>query len=136
MQLRLSTDIPAIYAKLYDKFSVYFVEDNLLITVGDTCHCADKEIFNKRSDLYVHEWKHMEQQTAMGVGEWWKKFMDDPKFRLKQELEAYKFQWEYLKDTIPDRNKRFPFKKNICDHLSGKMYGGLLSYSEAWRMFN
>lgn len=134
--LKLSTDVPAMAQKLLESFGVRFIEDNLLITVGNTCHCHNGNIFNERSDLFVHEWVHMEQQEKMGVGEWWKKFLDDPKFRLEQELEAYKLQWNYIKDIIPDRNKRFPFKKNIVNHLSGKMYGGLLSYANAWRMFN
>ena len=66
----------------------------------------------------------------MGFKEWWDKYLDDPQFRLEQEIEAYQNQYQYAKEHYP-RNKRKFTLKETAKALSGKMYGNLVTFEEA-----
>lgn len=79
-------------------------------------------------DLRVHEGTHVEQQNVWSASLWWEKYLSDPKFRLEQELEAYRNQFKFYK-TI---NKGWmKFLQRIASDLSSKMYGNIISYPEA-----
>lgn len=80
--------------------------------------------------LLVHEETHQKQQANyLTPDEWWKKYLSDSKFRLDQELEAYKNQFKFFKL----KNKSWmPFLKYIVADLSGPMYGNIISSQEAF----
>ena len=69
----------------------------VVYTYGDTVYIPNGEALS--DDLEVHEAVHIKQQAEMGAEEWWKKFLEDPEFRLSQELEAYQAQWEYIEEN-------------------------------------
>lgn len=79
-----------------------------------------------------HENVHIKQQSVMGPEAWWRKYIDDSKFRLDQELQAYQAQYWFLKyGKRYDRNQRRAILMAISNDLSGPMYGHLLSPSMA-----
>ncbi len=80
-----------------------------------------------------HEKVHAEQQkhSTFWARLWWKKYLKNPQFRLNQELEAYKVQYQFAKKLIKDRNALARFLNQIAQDLSGKMYGNVISCGEA-----
>ncbi len=93
-------------------------------------------------DLMVHEETHeIQQMNFKSPDEWWDKYLDDEKFRLDQEVEAYRRQYEFYKDskcTKPGgkirevRLRKFLLK--VARDLSGPIYGNLVPMSEAKKL--
>lgn len=79
-------------------------------------------------DLLVHENVHLEQQKEMGADNWVELFLEDSKFRLDQELEAYRKQLA----SIIDSGKRHKMTLICAENLSSGLYGEIISLSEAF----
>lgn len=121
----ISNQIPDIYHICKEKWGVDW-DKGVIFTWGETIHCK----FPLSPSLIAHEMTHVEQQ-ANGVVLWWSKYLDDPAFRLSQELEAYRNQVNFIKQQVKDRNKKAVMIHEICQHLSGPMYGNIISFEEA-----
>jgi len=81
-------------------------------------------------DLIAHERVHFAQQAAVGGPEaWWRLYIDDPEFRLEQEVEAYRAQWKILMRR-PKRERFARLYAITCD-LGGPMYGNLVTPARA-----
>lgn len=80
--------------------------------------------------LLVHEKIHEQQQLTMGVDEWWKIYIEDPEFRLTQEVEAYRAQYSFLKEHY-SRAYRRKVLDHICSDLSSPIYGNIVSKKQA-----
>ncbi len=122
--MKTSTELPPIYAECVDRFGVDF--NDTVFTYGDTCH-------SKRpmpEHLIIHESVHSRQQGNDPEG-WWRRYLDDGKFRLDQEIEAYRAQYLFYTQTIRDRNACARFLHSIALDLSGPMYGRIIGYREA-----
>lgn len=78
-------------------------------------------------DLLIHELVHHRQQEKHGVKEWVYDFLYNPKFRLKQEVEAYT---EQLK-SIKDREQRAKVRWQSAKQLSSSLYGNIISFQDA-----
>lgn len=84
--------------------------------------------------LIVHEETHLAQQAAAGGPEaWWERYLVDDAWRLEQELEAYRRQYQVACQMIPRRPNRLQFLRAIAEDASGPLYGSLLTRSEAER---
>ena len=81
-------------------------------------------------DLEAHEWIHSLQQKDMGVKKWWNQYYIDSSFRLSQETEAYRNQYQYGVANY-NRHYRRQLLKKISDDLSGPLYGSLITKEEA-----
>lgn len=81
--------------------------------------------------LLFHEATHSLQQDTLGVDVWWKKYLEDPQFRLVQELEAYHSQYKKFCKTDKDRNKQAQYLHRLAQDCSGEVYGNMVNYSEA-----
>ena len=88
---------PPIYPEAVKKFSVNFFRDGIVFTYGDTIHICDPTKLTP--DLIAHEGTHIKQQRDFpgGAEAWWRKYFDDPKFRLIEEIVAYRVQYQYVK---------------------------------------
>src|SRR3989304_1332950 len=67
---------------------------NTIYTYGETVYIpsgADLTV-----DLIAHEQTHIDQQSSKDPQKWWEIYLKDPKFRLEQELEAYRNQYKTL----------------------------------------
>jgi len=119
--------------KIYKKAKKYFGEDivnfdkGTTFTVGDTIYCK----INIPRDLLIHELVHVRQQTEMGWKKWWKKYFKDVEFRYSQEIEAYRKQYQWIKNNVKDRNMQNKYLVFYARSLSGKLYGNLKTYDEA-----
>lgn len=124
MNIQFSKEKPEIYQTLHDKFGVEW-ENGIIITYGDTVYCKNP----LRPDLVIHETIHCYQQEKDPKA-WWDKYLEDPKFRLSQEVEAYKAQIKFIKDVVKDREKRFKMIHMLRVDLSGPTYGNICTYNE------
>jgi hypothetical protein len=122
--IKTSTQPPKVYEQCRKQFGVSW-ESGIIMTYGDTVHCK----FPLSDDLIVHEAIHVKQQTEMDKDEWWDKYFNDKKFRLSQEVEAYRNQMEYLK-LNSSRDYRRMMKKKIIKDMS-TIYGGMCTAKEA-----
>ena len=81
----------------------------------------------------IHEQTHAFQQKSsrfFGPEDWWSMYLTDVKFRLAQELEAYRTQYKFIKDTYNRQNRKGLLKK-ISKDLSSELYGKIVSKEEA-----
>lgn len=99
---------------------------------GDRIYAPDSD-GTLPPDLIVHEETHFEQQRLVGGPEaWWRSYIDDPVFRLAQEVEAYRRQYASVADH--PRARRRELLAHICKALASSMYGSLISKEQARRL--
>lgn len=127
MQYKISHEIPEIYYKCHKQFGVEW-DRGIIITYGDTIYYK-LELSDQK---LVHEAVHVGQQTDPVA--WWKRYLEDPGFRLSQELEAYQAEAKFLKQSIKDRNKKFMAIRQIAQDLSGPIYGFVIDYNKAFEL--
>ena len=120
--MNFSLQIPPIYTRLHARFGVEW-NDGIAITYGDT-------VYSKNPipvDVAEHEKVHVWQQSQIGVEEWWDRYINDPDFRLNQEVQAYKEQIRALNVLIKDRNQLYLAKRKLYRDLAGPMYDYMVS---------
>lgn len=125
--MKYSDQKPPNWEKLVALFGVDW--KYTVVTWGDTVHAARP----LTPDLEVHEAVHVRQQAEIGVMAWWKRFYEDPAFRLEQELEAYRAQFEFIRKCSNDRNQIFKIRDRIASDLAGHIYGNCISYEDAFK---
>ena len=106
---------------------VFPLHKGVIFTYGDTIYNPDKGKIT--SELIKHEETH-EKQQGNNIDEWWNKYLNDKKFRLEQEIEAYRNQYKYILENY-NRQMRKLLLKDIAKHLSSAMYGYLISEEDA-----
>lgn len=124
--MKISQEKPPNWDKLVELFGVEW--GTVVVTWGDTCHCGVRIT----DDTMWHEMVHQRQQREIGIEEWWRRFYVDTQFRYEQELEAYREQYQWMREREPDRNKISVYGMRLASYLSGKMYGSIVSQHEAF----
>lgn len=83
--------------------------------------------------LIVHEFTHFLQQQRDGMTTelWWRKYLESSEFRLVQEVEATKRQYQFYCMEIKDKNAQFRFLDRLAKALSSKIYGNIVDYKVA-----
>jgi len=119
-----STETFPFYEECRAKFGVD-INKNVVFTYGNTIHAR----CYIPPDLLVHEQTHSVQQERMGKDAWWKAYLLSPAFRIKQEVEAYRNQYKYLKTN--DREHNFKVLSRLASDLSGGTYGSVMTLQEA-----
>jgi len=131
MTVQVVVGQPPNYAELVEVFdpspTTVFAWDGTIYVHPDF---ADVHLPN---DLIAHESVHFVQQRTVGGPEaWWRRYIDEPQFRLEQEVEAYRAQWKVLMRR-PKRERFARLYAITCD-LGGPMYGNLVTPAEARRL--
>ncbi len=103
---------------------------NTVFTYGDTIYVPSGGHVYK--DLMAHEETHMRQQGDDPKG-WWDTYIASPDFRLSQEVEAYRNQYKEF-SKAKNRNRLYIFLARIARDLSSSIYGGIVSYEEAFKL--
>lgn len=100
-----------------------------------TFYCFGDTIYNPDGidipqDIVHHEAVHSQQQGT-NVEEWWKRYLDDPRFRFEQELEAFGEQVLFAAEKNPGQVEAIrTMISKITSILSGPQYGRILSFGE------
>lgn len=69
-------------------------------------------------DILVHEMVHLRRQEKIGADKWIQRYLDDEKFRLDEEVIAFKAQINHFKD----RNYRLR-SRIMCARALSENYG-------------
>jgi len=104
------------------------LSNGVVFTYGDKMYTPHVKIIPKH--LVEHEKVHVTQQ-GNDPEEWWDKYLKDEKFRLEQEIEAYRKQYRFFKDTCKIKSRVPGFLDKIAQDLSGKIYGNIMNFEDA-----
>lgn len=129
LNIKLSNEKPQIYTRLHEQFGVEW-DDGVIICDGDTIHCK----FQIPPQKVLHEAIHAKQQEAVGRDLWWELYLSKSSFRLEQEVEAYRKEFQFIKENVRDRNQRFEFLYDMAQNLSSAQYGNMVTGDEAMRL--
>lgn len=83
-------------------------------------------------ELMAHEAVHGRRQGSDVEG-WWRRYIDDPKFRLAEEIPAHVEEYRLICQT-GGRHERRAGLVNVARRLSSPLYGRLISLDEAKRV--
>lgn len=127
--MKVARGYPPNYEQIRRKFKLR--GRNVVFTYGDT-------VYNPNGDsipdhLEAHEATHVEQQAISGPESWWKLYLNSPRFRLEQELEAYINQYRYIKEHY-GRQDRIGLLKKIAGDLASELYVVRLKRRDAERL--
>jgi hypothetical protein len=78
----------------------------------------------------AHELVHGARQKD-DVRGWWRRYIDDPVFRLKEEVQAHKAEFARAAYGVKDRNRRAKILDVTAHRLAHPLYGGIIPYMDA-----
>lgn len=81
-------------------------------------------------ELMAHELVHGARQKD-DIRGWWRRYIDDPQFRLKEELQAHKAEFARAALGVKDRNRRARILSVTAQRLAAPLYGGVIAYQDA-----
>lgn len=86
--------------------------------------------------LKCHESVHAQRQGSdeEEIRAWWARYLDEPLFRLEEELLAHRAEYRAFKGWTKDRNAVARKLESIAARLSGPLYGGVMSFAQAKRL--
>lgn len=131
--MKIKHEFPPNYQEIVKHFPSVKNNIQVVFSYGDDLYVpSGNEIIEH---LMVHEQTHQKQQNAIGVDVWWSRYFDDKEFRLSQEIEAYRNQYLYIKETANRKDRKILLHK-LSEDLSSSIYGNLVSKSEAMTLIN
>lgn len=105
---------------------------------GDEIFAWGKVIYSPSEDLpkwlIEHEKIHFKQQDG-DPQSWWNMYINDPDFRLSQEIPAHQKEYEVFCRVVKDRNKQFSKKLELAQRLASPMYGNMTTTIKAMKHF-
>lgn len=104
---------------------------NVMFCYGDTIYSPDCEFIP--AELLAHEAVHSTRQLAMGVDLWWREYLIDAEFRLKEEYLAHRAEYRYLADN-GNRDQRRAAAAHVGKRLSSALYGNLINRAQAIKL--
>lgn len=130
--MKVSTEKPPIWEEASKAFNLDPGRATFF-TYGDTIY--NPANYPLSADLIRHEETHGEQQEHHPdvAAIWWKRYLQDPEFRLDQETEAYAEQYKFYCQQEKRRDMRARYLFEIAGHLSSPMYGSIISRAQAMR---
>lgn len=78
--------------------------------------------------LLEHERVHLKRQDGDPVS-WWRKYIDDPRFRLDEEIPAHIAEYQVMRPY--DGTERTFWLDHIAAKLASPLYGSLIGYTKA-----
>lgn len=127
--MKISNTFPPNYEEIVAAFNIKG-RAGIIFTYGNTIYNPSK--ITIPPDLIAHEEIHAIQQVSNGLTPelWWASYIEDPKFRYEQELEAYQAQYDFAVAHY-GRDQRRKLLDHISKALAGPMYGSLVSPAQA-----
>ena len=104
-------------------------DQDTLWMYGDTLYNpSGKEI---PADILYHESIHMQQQATYTNPEmWWIQYLGDKDFRQAQELEAYIFQYKFVRSLFPAKASAECLDE-LAENMSSSLYNLGLTVHQA-----
>lgn len=132
-RVSISTQKPPqwILDEVKEKWGVTW-ESGVIFTYGDLITNCEGSM---SEDLIAHETHHTTQQESFGgPDKWWREYLDNPEFRLDQELECYRKQYKWVLNNIPSKQIQFQSLMHYARSISGKMYGDMITLDQAIKL--
>lgn len=131
MKLKIKKPFLAKILKL--KFKE-ITKSTTIMVWGNTSYGANK----LSADLIKHELTHIKQQRGSKLYGlwWWFKYVVSVKFRLSQEIEAYRNQYQCFCRNVRNESQRREFLELKARDLSGEMYNNSITFEEALKQIN
>lgn len=127
--MKISTEWPPNIEEIREHFDV---SKDVLFCYGDTIY--NPLNIKPRPDLVAHEKIHSKQQGNDPDG-WWRKYVDDPKFRVEQEAQAYGAQAKHIQKRAGYAAAKRAVA-SFADFLSSPVYGSSISRMDAYVMIS
>lgn len=129
--MKIVAEFPPNYAEVKARFDPPV---GTVFAWGDTIYApgrGDDPVLE--AHLVAHEEAHGRQQAASGgPAAWWLRYLEEPRFRLEQEVEAYRAQLAFVDDLPrPERREMLAYAAKA---LASRMYGGLVTKEQARRL--
>lgn len=80
--------------------------------------------------LLAHEAVHMSRQMISGVEAWWREYLDDPEFRLDEELLAHRAEYQHYRKLHGAGNRTQKYLDLVAERLASPLYGSLRPKAE------
>lgn len=105
----------------------------VIFTLGQTIYNPSAVAIS--AALKCHESVHGQRQGTNQdeIRGWWSRYLNDPQFRLEEELLAHRAEYRAFRSWTKDRNAVARELEVISRRLSGPLYGGLLTHAAARR---
>lgn len=116
-------EYPPNISEIREKFKLR--AQGTVFTYGDKVYSPDSG-GHLSGDLMAHEDVHSKQQKAIGIKKWWKQYLNDDDFRLKEELLSYRAQWRFCVNNYGRPQRRKVLRHMVRD-LASPMYGNLVN---------
>jgi hypothetical protein len=116
---------------IYDRIVAVFPaarQNHVVFTYGDKIYNPSGGEIHET--LMAHEETHVTQQTDMGKDIWWDRYLEDPTFRIVQELAAYQKQFQLVRELYQRPVWRKELNR-LAKDLSSPIYGDLMSFEYA-----
>ena len=86
--------------------------------------------------IIAHEEVHESQQTTYDGGKdaWWREYLNNARFRMEQEAQAYGGQYAFYCTKVKDRNQRARFLHTISSSFASPLYQLALTQAQAKAM--
>lgn len=126
MKIKVSNNYPPNIEAIRQTFGAAAIRQ-AIFTYGTTVYIPTR--VPMAAHLVAHEETHVLQQ-GNDPAAWWDRYLVDPEFRLQQELEAYRNQYEFIVQHHDRKFRRAALQK-IAKDLASAMYGHLLTPDEA-----
>jgi hypothetical protein len=75
-------------------------------------------------EIIAHENVHLMQQSGIDPSEWWRRYVDDSKFRIGVEIPAHRAEADFLRG----HGQKWG---HVAKRLAGPLYGSGLTEAEA-----
>lgn len=120
MTLQIVKALPPNYPELCKAFDIAN-RRGVIFCFGPTLYNPDGVDLD--AAILAHEELHSARQAAFGgVDLWWRRYLDDRRFRFDEEVPAWSLQYHLTAKDIPNRQQRQRLLMHYAKVLSGPMY--------------
>lgn len=128
--VRIENSKPPMWAEMVKAFPhVYSAQ--ILVCWGNTIYLPNGGRVTR--ELQAHEEKHFERQGPFeeGIKAWWKRYLVEPGFRLREELPAHRAEYLAFCKRHSSSMGRVRYLNLVAERLAGPLYGGLIDREKA-----
>ena len=127
--MRIVEDYPPIYGEIAARFGKRAAR--AIFSWGDVIYNPSRIVVTPA--LMAHEAVHGARQAG-DIRGWWRRYLDDPEFRLAEEIPAHQAEYCAAIAAAHNRNERRFIQKAIAARLAGPLYGRMIPGHEARRI--
>ena len=126
--MREAVDYPPLWDEINKVFKIG--KRKVIFAWGDTIYNPSGMAIAPQ--LWDHERVHGHRQGSDVEG-WWRRYMEDPVFRLNEEIPAHIAEYEYM-NRSGTRNERRMALKLVAGRLADPLYGRIISPAKARKL--